>query len=274
MTVCIAALAENETSVVVAADRMVTAGFPLNLELEHDQPKIDAVSSRCLALSSGDALMAAELLDAPDLAPLLESKRDFVTVAGVLIERYSTLRNQRAEQALLSPLKLTWDEFKKSGATTLPMPAYQTLFQNLNGFGIDLELLVVGRDDQGCHIAHVHPPAPRGFCDFLNRIGYHAIGSGGIHATITLSLLKHSVAASIEQTLFNVFVAKKAAEVAPGVGSATDILVLNNAGVWKADDNVFETLKRAQNEREQQTVRVNLGEIKEMFNAIVSADVG
>lgn len=66
MTICIGALCTDNhdgAAVVFAADRMVTASY-LSLEFEHQEKKIEAVNQNCVIMSSGDALVSFELIDA------------------------------------------------------------------------------------------------------------------------------------------------------------------------------------------------------------------
>jgi len=63
MTICISAICEGGKAVVVASDRMVTAGF-LALEFEHPGGKIKEISKTCVGLTAGDALAQIELFRA------------------------------------------------------------------------------------------------------------------------------------------------------------------------------------------------------------------
>jgi len=61
MTVCIAALCERGSQVVLVADRMITSG--LAIQFEHPlSRKVTPLSENCLAMTAGDALAFTELL--------------------------------------------------------------------------------------------------------------------------------------------------------------------------------------------------------------------
>ena len=60
MTICIAVICADRNAVVVASDRMISAPF-LTLEFDHPDAKIDQLSSSCVGLTAGDALVATEL---------------------------------------------------------------------------------------------------------------------------------------------------------------------------------------------------------------------
>ena len=60
MTVCIAAICEDGTHVILATDTMVTnPGIPI--EFEHPSQKMATLSENCVALTAGDALAHSEL---------------------------------------------------------------------------------------------------------------------------------------------------------------------------------------------------------------------
>ena len=61
MTVCIAATAADKSAVVVASDKMISAGF-LSLEFDHPESKIEALGATCVGLCSGDALPAGDFV--------------------------------------------------------------------------------------------------------------------------------------------------------------------------------------------------------------------
>jgi hypothetical protein len=84
--------------------------------------------------------------------------------------------------------------------------------------------------------------------------GYAAIGSGGLHAAVRLSLAQHTKAASLVDTVYNVYEAKRAAEVAPGVGKMTDLAVIRPGKVIFADQAVFSALEKAHKEKPSLTV--------------------
>ena len=61
MTVCIAATCDSGKHIVVAADKMVTAGHPMNLEFEPPLSKIEVLSNSCVGLASGSLPFADQI---------------------------------------------------------------------------------------------------------------------------------------------------------------------------------------------------------------------
>ena len=66
---------------------------------------------------------------------------------------------------------------------------------------------------------------------------------------IALSLGPHSKTASLVETIHSVYEAKKAAEVAPGVGTMTDMAIIKGSSVCVADKPLFEALEGIRKER-------------------------
>lgn len=60
MTICIGAICDNKSKVIVASDRMITASYP-PVEFEHGIPKMEKISNTCVALTAGSALAHTEL---------------------------------------------------------------------------------------------------------------------------------------------------------------------------------------------------------------------
>jgi adenine-specific DNA glycosylase len=66
---------------------------------------------------------------------------------------------------------------------------------------------------------------------------------------VSLSLRRQTRELTIPETIFNVYEAKRASEVAPGVGTATDIAVLSDKTTKFLDGNVFDVLTKVERER-------------------------
>ena len=60
MTICIAVACADRKAVVTASDRMLSAPF-LTLEFDRPNAKTDRLSTTCVGLTAGDALVASDL---------------------------------------------------------------------------------------------------------------------------------------------------------------------------------------------------------------------
>lgn len=241
MTVCVAAICADGRAIVVAADRMLTMGPPLNMELEQDRPKIQPLGGRHLILVSGDAVLGSEIIRAASAA--LRERRD-VGITGVgraLVDAYVATRSRVIEDHVLKPIGYSLQQFLATGAAQLGQQIFGGLIQQMAAVVAGVELLAVGFDEGGPRIAFIHHP---GSIRWQETLGFHAIGTGGIHACVAFLLRGCSTKCSVEQTMFDVFAAKKAAEIAPGVGAATDMVVVTRTEHRPVPESVLRELER------------------------------
>jgi len=245
MTVCIAAICESGKKIVVAADRMLTFPSPTNLEFETAEQKIVGLAPSCIALASGNTAYATQILDntrqklggnqSPPIGQVLEIVRT----------EYISTRMVKTDETVTASLGADYARFLQKGGT-LPnylqvQPAvFQQLFMITQQFNLGVDIIVAGIDDLGAHISVVTNP---GTLFSLDKLGYSAIGTGGMHATIHLLLSGHTSGRTFLETLYDVYVAKKASEVAPGVGQATDLAVIESGNVWHCTELVVKKLQ-------------------------------
>ena len=256
MTVCIAALCDRGRVCVVAADREVTIGFPLNIAFEHHERKIDALSDYCVAMSAGNALVAAETVALARRAIIAGGTRDIAIASEQFRDAYMGLHLARAEQLILGPRGITLAEFKATGAQQIPQALYSQIDNLFWNFTLNTDFILAGVDEGGAHISwvHYHGVQGQGWLERFDKLGYQAIGSGGSHAAILLSLTGQHRDLDTAETVYNVYCAKVNAEVAPGVGDATDMAVISAAGtefLAPAFLDELEAARRAATERKQ-----------------------
>jgi len=226
VTVCIAAICENSQKVVVASDRMLTAGI-LSLEFEHPRPKIVELSDSCVMMTAGPALRDIELQK--------HVRKEVAGLAGVAIssivdkvkDGYQRARRKKIEEVYLNPRGLTLEAFLEHGQRLLPQVA-MVIDEQLATYDYGLEVLVAGVDSEGAHIYRIENP---GTAECFDSIGYHAIGSGEPHAIYSLVEDGHTHLTTIREAMWSVFEAKKMAERAPGVGQAADFAIVESGSV-------------------------------------------
>ena len=249
MTICIASICAGGKAIVAASDRMVTAEF-LAMEFEHPGSKIEKLDGTCVGLTAGDALAATELFAAapkrgdcwlspdeedPENDAEAQTEGDEVNfwtvevVAESIATTYARVRNRKAEERYLRPRGLTLDSFYSGGVIThLPESLAVMLDSQIQQSGLGVEAMVAGIDDSGAHIYAVTEP---GAVTCMDRLGYHAIGSGLLHALLALVGTEHRLTNTLNETVFQVYEAKRRAEVAQGVGHATEIVIVTADGV-------------------------------------------
>lgn len=226
MTVCIAAVCADGQKVVVASDRMVSAGF-LALEFEHPNAKMQTLSETCVGLTAGDALAHTELFRACRVRVQRLQAPGLELIANQVKDEFGTLRRTRAEDSILRPRGLTLEMFYQQGLMRhLPVEIALTLDSQIQSAKFPLEIIIAGVDTSGAHIYGVHDP---GVVECYDSLSYHAIGSGSRHALMTLIGHEHSSDRSVNDTVYSVYEAKKRAEVAQGVGEATEIGIVTDS---------------------------------------------
>ena len=228
MTICIAAMAADNTAVVVASDYMISARF-LSLEFDHPSPKIQQLGQACVGLSSGDALPAGELYSSAQSVSTQLQNPQVQKIADTIKEAYSRLRAKRVEETVFKPRGITIDSFYRQGLIRqLPPEVSISLDDQVQRMDFGVNLIVAGVDQSGAHIFGISDP---GISASYDRIGCHAIGSGLNHAILSLVASEQHWVKTINETVFNVFRAKRQAELAPGVGQSVELRIISNGAV-------------------------------------------
>jgi hypothetical protein len=261
MTICIAAICDKGNACVISADREITLPAAA-LEFEHKERKIDTLTRNCVVMSSGDALFAAEVI--AKTRPLISQGKDvsIQSIAEKLRDVFILTHLNRAESVFLTPKGWTLKEFKEKASQQMQQPSYQEIQNQLFTFGINVvDFLVVGIDSAGGHIFRVHYNGVVGgsWLEWCEKIGHREIGAGSLHASIFLALEGQYSGSNLAETVFNVYSAKKIAEMAPGVGSATDLAIITSNGVRFFDDPIITILERIREDAKK--IKPNLSEL-------------
>ncbi len=140
-------------------------------------------------------------------------------IAEHIKEVYQQKRLQILESQYLRSRGINHKFFIEAGAKLLPQAIYNQIDYAFATFMLPLEALIAGTDESGPRIYGIRNP---GLVDCYNSIGFHAIGTGTMHALLSL-IETYDPEASEMETMYSVFRAKKVAEVAPGVGEETDL---------------------------------------------------
>jgi 20S proteasome alpha/beta subunit len=249
MTICIAALCDQGKNCVVAADREITA-TGLNLEFDHEK-KIEVLTDASVVMASGDSLLAAEIIEKTRPLVTAPGNNTIRNIAETLRDVYIRTHIERAESVFLRPRGLTLQEFQQNGAQCLPRDIYATIDNQFFAFGLNVvEFLVAGVDVAGAHIFRVYYSGVAGgsWLEWCDRLGYRAIGTGAMHSSILLSLVEHNRTVNADRAIYNVYSAKRSAEVAPGVGLSTDLAVITSSGISFLKSEVLKKLSQIREE--------------------------
>jgi hypothetical protein len=230
VTVCIAAICRNIVPteaglmVVGAADRMLTGG---EIEFEPKIPnKILHFSSAITGMFAGDFGLQTEVVR--KVLPVVKERIAaepanwwaVSDIAEMYAQAYKGSHLKRAENAVLAPLGLDINSFyaKQKG---MDSELVKQIASKLAQFhSPEVEAIFCGLDLTGAHIYIVDNSANVSCHDV---VGFAAIGAGYWHADSQFMFANHTPYKSFAETLLLTYSAKKRAEVAPGVGSDTDM---------------------------------------------------
>ena len=220
MTVCVATMGNNGT-LFFAADRMLTREAT---QTEPDAKKIYnfdgpppvtvmwAGSSTNFGEAVGDCLVEARKNPAR-----YEFVKDYVEL---YCNCFSRLIGSRAERAVLAPLGLTRQTLASNRVTN---DRANALIQLIMSFDLSeedsVEVIIAGHDSEGAHIWSVRNQHPS--CHDVE--GFATIGIGAEHANSQLRFAGFTRNASAGYAAILAYLAKRRAEIAPGVGRRTDL---------------------------------------------------
>lgn len=251
MTICIASICDGGKHLIAAADQMFTIQAPLNLEFEPPVSKIEKIATDCVVLAAGNSVFAQELINRTRLKLQPGKPAPVSTVAHQLKSEYEAFRGQTIEEnMILATLGEDFVSFRKKGGILpaylqLQPMVYQQIIAQAAQFNLGLDFIVAGVEHSGAHIFYVgHPGTVMNF----DKLGHASVGSGGLHAAMSLSLSKQTPEVPLIETLFSVYSAKRAAEVAPGVGQVTEMVVISPDSTWSCPDSIMSLLKKKHEE--------------------------
>lgn len=224
---------------------MISAGA---VQYQHGREKAEYLTDSILCLIGGDTALhtmiarrVREALKAEaDGAP---GKRIDVEHAALLYrDEYTLQRTQWVEQEVLHPHDLTMQNLRKEHRTlrrNFVDERNAEIMSMTRFYDEEFSAIIAGvQGEEGHEKTHIY--ALRGArltCE--DRAGFAAIGSGATHASAMLETRGHVPDAAVEDALFDLLIAKRAAEVAPGVGTQTDMFVvgprLDNASPIRTD---------------------------------------
>jgi hypothetical protein len=163
MTVCIAAVCEGGRKIVVSADRMFTAGAPVNVEFETSEKKIETLAPACVALCAGNSSFASEIIQKAKLSLSGAQTPDVEHVAALVRIAYAAVREIKVRETVIIPtLGPDFTRIEQLGSN-LPQylqaqpNLYNQLVMMMSNFNLNSDIIVAGIDTAGARIAIVTP---------------------------------------------------------------------------------------------------------------------
>lgn len=224
VTVCVAAVCDTNM-IIGASDRMITAG---DVKFEPQQTKLVNLTSSIAIMIAGDSALQLEILlrVRQDVNRRVEAEPQnwwtVVDITELYRKYYNAAKLLRSEQAVLAPLGLTHETFIQKQREMEPSLVKSLATELINFETPVVQTIFAGADPTGTHLYVAH----NGEITCHDGVGFAAIGAGYWHADSQLMFAGHTRTKPFPETLLLVYSAKKRAEVAPGVGEATDMFAL------------------------------------------------
>lgn len=246
MTVCVAALcrwnygtaAEGDTrhAVIVMTDRMITAG---DVQYEPPQTKHAHITPTIMLVIAGDYSLHSQAIKKTVQRFETSSSATPEQVAAFYGRAIQSIKLKEAEDIFLAPLGLNSDSFLAQQKDMAPHFVSLLTDQMQAYRGEETDALIIGASDG---VVDIYGVDAKGMVACRNDVGFAAIGSGSWHVKSRLMSVGYSNSSSFAAALSFVYAAKKAAEVAPGVGRNTDILLVFKNGYEKLRPDVANKL--------------------------------
>lgn len=228
MTICIGVICNKAESIVATTDRMVTTQLP-PIEFEHPSTKINTLTDKSVYLTAGQVLPATEIFKRAKSKLVSSSITSIEEVTKIVCTAYKEYRTEQIEERWLRPRGLSVDLFYKGGKSlSLPKELSLLMDREMIKYQLKVDIIIAGVDDTGGHLYTISNP---GTYNYHDRIGYVAIGSGGMHAISTFIFNNFSVDFGINEGVYYSIEAKMNSENAPGVGKETNMAIITQKGI-------------------------------------------
>lgn len=254
MTVCVAGICSWGTgagyTAIAICDRMITSA---DIQFEPDQPKMFLLNARVGALIAGSGSAQTSICTAAErrvaeLGAWDDQTVSVQAVADLFAQELAAYRLRHAEQIYLRPLGIDAATFMTNQTTYAPQFVQDTI-NTIQNYDIgDMQTIIIGADTTGPHLFHIDKWGNIR-CDDLQA--FSAIGIGEWHATSHLMIARYSKYTTFQNALLQIYLAKRKAEVAPGIGRTTDIFFISeDPGITTLRSGVHDILKSCVEEME------------------------
>jgi hypothetical protein len=223
----------------MVADRMVSDADD-SLRFEHE-PKGQMLSYNARVITAG-TMHEPEIIDL-SIAEIA-GRMKIHDMVETLAKHFRNVRRRRVETEILSKHGfMSFDAYHEK-QKTLADYTIECIESELQSeeTELDLAILFVGLDattgkgqiylidDPGSSYSHT-------------EVGFCCVGSGERHADPVFAFYGYNLAMRVEDVLYISYVAKRRAQMAGGVGDATDAWVLSKKGCYKVKQSTLDNLE-------------------------------
>lgn len=218
MTICIAAIGRETEGeyVVFATDHMVSTQLG---NFEHSMQKYKKINDTTIAMLAGNPLIF------DDLVKVEKSDASYDEQKEAIYKNFQEKRNDIIQKELLDPLGVKYVDIPEIAKSLQINEIMLKILETITNFNLNTSILLVGFDSN--KEAQITEITQDNISDF-RMFNFHAIGSGNMQAANTILFQKHSRTEKLIPTIYNVYKAKRNAEVLEGVGKETDLFVVGH----------------------------------------------
>ena len=216
MTICISAICtENEENNIVFAVDYQELG-----KYEYDIIKYQCLNENTVGMIAGNALLMDYFLNED------YSEKSYAEIKKSIEEKFRQKRHEEV-QKILDVYSIDFDYLRELLKNPITNEYQKSILKSISKAKINAAILLIGFEDGEVKINEI---GNFGTEDYT-QINFSCIGSASIQAQNTLLFQQHSKNDDLKTTLYNVFKAKKNAEVMQGVGKKTDIGYITKDGI-------------------------------------------
>jgi len=240
MTICVSAIANNDSkeAIVFSTDHMVSVGDLGQFEKEIKKYRV-LNKNNIVAMLSGQMLLFDRILEGTD------DFHDFYKIRSKIIENMAKIRKEIIKKEIYDLFGIDENYIKTILPNPIQNPFIQRILETVSNFSLQTNILLVGFDENGK--AQISEIDEKSYADYRD-IHFHAIGSGSTQALNTLLFQKHCKSKDLKTAVYNVYKAKRNAEVVVGVGKETEVIILNKDGFQELKEDKLLKLSKIYDE--------------------------
>jgi len=259
MTICIAAICQDskgEELIVFATDHMISN--PAVGQFERKTAKYKKLNDNTVAMLSGNPLLFDNII-----TNCKKKKCSCGDIKNTIHANMNNIKNEIIQKQILDIFKLDYNFLKEILRAPIQNPYANSIIETISKFTLNTGILLIGFKDKEAQIVEISENE----ISELRDINFSAIGSGGVQAINTLLFQKQSREDSLPVTVYNVYKAKRNAEVSIGVGKETDIMILTQSKIIEITEEKEKVLAKVY-EEELKFGKTNEN-VNEMLNDII-----
>ncbi len=240
MTICLAAIGKegSDEFIVFATDHMVSTALG---QFEHSIVKYQRLNKNTVAMLAGNPLIFN------DLIKLSKQKLPYDKIKKEVFDNFKKKREEQIKNVVFDIFGIDKEYFLDILRMPQLNPALQKIIKDTAETSLETGILLIGFQNGDAQITAIDQAE---IYD-LRSINFHAIGSGNVQAMNSLLFQRQSKKDGTKKTLYNVYKAKRNAEVLVGVGKETDLLILKKDSCAKINDVTMNTLNEVYEEEQK-----------------------